>query len=239
MDLGLAQQHALVIGGSGGIGQAVCRVLRQEGAVVTVGDQRTPADGEASRFVTLDLADERSVRDGVAAAEAWQPLDILVNAAGIFSDTPLLKLGAAQWDRTFVVNVRGVFITCQEALRRMVERRRGVIVTVASLAGQVGGLASGPDYAASKAALAGFSKSLARLAGPYGVRVNLVNPGIVRTPMTADWRADLLAELTRQTPLGRLASAEEVAQVIVLLCSRAMSFVHGTHIDVNGGLYLD
>lgn len=163
----------------------------------------------------------------------------MINTAGVFSSVPLLEMTVAQWERTLQVNLSGVFIACREALRAMMPRHKGAIVNVASLAGQVGGLVAGADYVSSKAGLIGFSKSLARIAGPHGVRVNVVNPGIIQTPMTAGWSQETLAGLKSQTPLGRLAGPEEVGQVVTLLCSEAMSFVHGTHIDINGGLYLD
>lgn len=240
MDLHLHGHHALVVGAAGGLGQSVCRGLMAEGTAVTMADLHPPAASPTDTlFLPIDLRSESSVRAAVRSAEERQPLDFLINCAGIFSHAALLEMTLAQWQDTIDINLSGVFVACQEALRVMMPRGHGVIVNVASLAGQVGGLVAGADYVSSKAGLIGFSKSLARLAGPRGIRVNVVNPGIVKTPMTADWSPETLSKLKATTPLGRLAEPEEVGQVVTLLCSDAMSFVHGTHIDINGGLYLD
>ncbi len=241
MNLGIEGRHALVLGGGGGIGRAVARALAQEGARVTVADvpgQLGDLDPGWDRQ-PFDLLDEPGVRAALVAADARSPLEMLVNAAGVFSRTPLPELDVAQFQRVLAVNLTGAFVACQEAVRLMLPRRRGVIVNVASLAGQVGGLVAGPDYAASKAGLIGFTKSLARYAGPHGIRVNVVNPGVVDTPMTEQWTPEAVAKVREDTPLHRIASAEEVGWVVAFLCSDHAGFLHGTHIDVNGGLYMD
>jgi NAD(P)-dependent dehydrogenase (short-subunit alcohol dehydrogenase family) len=121
----------------------------------------------------------------------------------------------------------------------MMPRRSGRIVTIASLAGQTGGLAAGASYAASKAGVAALTKSIARFAGPHGITANCVNPGIIDTPLIAGWPAEVLERTVAQTPLGRVGRPEEVAAVVVMLASDAASFVHGAHVDVNGGLFMD
>jgi 3-oxoacyl-[acyl-carrier protein] reductase len=137
------------------------------------------------------------------------------------------------------VNLRGVFLTAQAALRVFVPQRGGRIVTIGSLAGQVGGLAASAAYAASKGGVIALTKSLARYAGPHGVTANCVNPGVIDSPMTAGWSPEDLARLTAGTPLARLGTTEEVAAVVLFLASDAASFVHGAHVDVNGGLLMD
>ena len=112
-------------------------------------------------------------------------------------------------------------------------------MTIASLAGQTGGLAAGASYAASKAGVAALTKSIARFAGPHGITANCVNPGIIDTPLIAGWPAEVLERTVAQTPLGRMGRPEEVAAVVVMLASDAASFVHGAHVDVNGGLFMD
>jgi 3-oxoacyl-[acyl-carrier protein] reductase len=134
--------------------------------------------------------------------------------------------------------LRGVFLVSQAALAVMIPRRQGRIVNVASLAGQSGGLAAGASYAASKAGVAALTKSIARFAGPHGITANCVNPGIIETPMTAGWPSEVLERTIAQTPLGRIGKPEEVAAIVVALASDVASFVHGAHVDVNGGLFM-
>ena len=118
-------------------------------------------------------------------------------------------------------------------------RGRGGSSPIASLAGQTGGLAAGATYAASKAGVAALTKSIARFAGPHGITANCVNPGIIETPMIAAWPWEVLERTVAQTPLGRMGKPEEVAAIVVMLASDGAGFVHGAHIDVNGGLFMD
>jgi 3-oxoacyl-[acyl-carrier protein] reductase len=120
----------------------------------------------------------------------------------------------------------------------MVPQRSGRIVTVASLAGQTGGLAAGASYAASKAGVVALTKSIARYAGPFGITANSVNPGVIETPMLAGWNEEAIAGAQAATPLRRLGTPQEVAATIVWLASDGAAFVHGAHVDVNGGLYM-
>jgi 3-oxoacyl-[acyl-carrier protein] reductase len=121
----------------------------------------------------------------------------------------------------------------------MIPRGSGHIVTIASLAGQVGGLAAGASYAASKAGVVALTKSMARFAGPHGVIVNSVNPGPIDTPMIAAWPPEARERTLSATPLGRVGRPEEVAAIVVMLASDAASYVQGAHVDVNGGLLMD
>jgi NAD(P)-dependent dehydrogenase (short-subunit alcohol dehydrogenase family) len=162
-----------------------------------------------------------------------------VTCAGVFHATPFDQITPEEWDRIHAVNLRGTFLSAQAALRVMIPQRSGRIVTIASLAGQAGGLAAGAAYAASKAGVVALTKSIARFAGPHGVTANCVNPGIIDTPMTVAWPADVRERNVRATPLGRTGRPEEVASVVVMLASDAASFVHGAHVDVNGGLLMD
>jgi 3-oxoacyl-[acyl-carrier protein] reductase len=121
----------------------------------------------------------------------------------------------------------------------MVPRGSGSIVLIASLAGQIGGLHAGASYAASKAGVQALAKSLARQVGPLGIRVNCVNPGFIDTPMTESWPEDVRAGVIAGTPLGRIGTPEDVAAAVAWLASDAGSFVHGAHLDVNGGLHME
>jgi NAD(P)-dependent dehydrogenase (short-subunit alcohol dehydrogenase family) len=186
-----------------------------------------------------DLADPPRARAIVSQTVALTgSLDVLVTSHGVFHSTPLPEIEPEEWDRVQAVNLRGTFLVCRAALEHMVPRRTGSIVTVASLAGQVGGLYAGAAYAASKGAVATLTKSLARYAGPYGVRVNCVNPGFIDTPMTRTWPQAIRDAVISQTPLRRAGTPEEVAAAVVWLSSDAASFVHGAHLDVNGGIHM-
>jgi 3-oxoacyl-[acyl-carrier protein] reductase len=247
MQTGLADKTTVVTGGASGIGRACAAALAQEGAHVVVGD--LDADG-ASRVaaelgshclgVEVDVSDPESCeRLVLQATSTFGSLDVLVTCAGIFHSTPFDRITPEEWDRVNTVNLRGTFLACQAAVRVMLEQGHGRIVTIASLAGQVGGLAAGAAYAASKAGVVALTKSIARFAGPSGITANCVNPGIIATPMTDEWPPEVRERNVTATPLGRMGTAEEVASVVVWLASGASSFVHGAHVDVNGGLHMD
>ena len=235
----------LVTGAAGGIGRACCTALAAEGARVVCAD----LDGQSAAIAALMLGGHPVAGDVTKADDADRmveetvsltgSLDVLVTSHGVFHSTPLAEIAPDEWDHIQAVNLRGTFLACRAALRVMAERRSGVIVTVASLAGQVGGLQAGASYAASKAGVAALTKSLARTAGPLGIRVNCVNPGFIDTPMTETWPEDARQDVVARTPLGRIGTPEEVAAAVVWLASEQASFVHGSHLDINGGLHMD
>jgi 3-oxoacyl-[acyl-carrier protein] reductase len=245
VETGLAGKSAVVTGGASGIGLACVRALAGEGASVVLADVNEEvgaraAEELAAHHVAADVTKPEHARRVVEEAVKWcGGLDVLVTCAGAFHATPLDRIEADEWDRIQAVNLRGVFLVAQAALAVMIPRRRGRIVTVASLAGQSGGLAAGASYAASKAGVAALTKSIARFAGPHGITANCVNPGIIDTPMLAGWPREVLERTIAQTPLGRIGKPEEVAAVVVMLASDGAAFVHGAHIDVNGGLFMD
>jgi 3-oxoacyl-[acyl-carrier protein] reductase len=245
VETGLAGKTAVVTGAASGIGLACSRALAAEGATVVLADLNEEAADEAARelgghAVAADVTKPEHARRVVEEAVARSgALDVLVACAGAFHATPLDRIQPDEWDRIQGVNLRGVFLVAQAALETMIPRRSGRIVTIASLAGQTGGLAAGASYAASKAGVAALTKSIARFAGPHGITANCVNPGLIDTPMIAAWPADVRDRVVAQTPLGRLGRPEEVAAVVVMLASDGASFVHGAHVDVNGGLFMD
>ena len=245
MDYGLKGRVAIVTGAAGGIGLACCRALVAEGANVVVADlDRAAAEALAAELGTacvgigVDVASEDDARRlAETAVDTYGRLDVLVTCAGIFHATPLDQITADEWDRIQAVNLKGTFLIAQEALRVMIPNRSGRIVTVASLAGQTGGIGAGASYAASKAGVVALTKSIARFAGPHGITANCVNPGLIETPMLDDWPPEALERTVTMTPLGRMGTPEEVADTIVWLASDRSAFVHGAHVDVNGGLY--
>ena len=248
METGLAGKVAIVTGGSGGIGFACARALAAEGARIVLGDldarvvaaSAAELGADVAAAATVDVAQPDDAQRLVdVALERFGRLDVLVASAGIHRATRVDELSREEWDLLLAVNLRGVFLPAQAALGVLVPQGSGRIVTIGSLAGQVGGLAASAAYAASKGGVIALTKSLARYAGPHGVTVNCINPGIIDSPMTAGWSQEDLARLTAATPLGRLGTIDEVAAAAIFLASDSASFVHGAHVDVNGGLLMD
>ncbi len=236
----------IVTGAAGGIGAACTERLVSAGARVVLADIDVTAAEAACQRMGGALAigaDTTQVNDAARMVEtvvdAFGTIDGLVAAAGLYQTTPVDEIGADEWDRVQGVNVRGVFVTVQATLRVMRPRGAGSIVLLGSVAGQVGGLQSGAAYATSKAAVMGMTKALARHAGPYGVRVNCVNPGYIDSGMSVGMSAEDRERTIAATPLRRAGTADEVAEAAVWLLSGASSFVTGAHVDVNGGLLMD
>jgi len=245
MDTGLKGKTAVVTGGASGIGLACSCALAAEGVTVVLADlNEEAAAGAAAKLggyaVAADVAKPEHARRVVEeVVRRSGGLDVLVICAGTFHSTPFDQISLEEWDRIQHVNLRGAFLIAQAALGTMIPRRSGRIVMIASLAGQSGGLAAGASYVASKAGVAALTKSIARFAGPHGITANCINPGIIDTPMIAGWPPEVLDRTLAQTPLGRPGTPEEVAAVVVMLASAGASYVHGAHIDVNGGLFMD
>ena len=245
MELGLAGKTALVTGGASGIGLACSRALAAEDVKVVLADldgerARQAAQSVAGHAVEADVSEPDGARRAVEEAVGLAGrLDVLVASHGIFQGTSFDARPAEEWDRVIAVNLRGVFLVAQAALAAMAPRRAGRIVTIASLAGQAGGLFAGAGYSASKGGVIALTKSIARYSASYGITANCVCPGVVDTPLTAAWPDEVRERFAAATPLGRLARPEEVASVVVFLASDAASFVHGAHVDVNGGLHMD
>jgi 3-oxoacyl-[acyl-carrier protein] reductase len=250
MDLGLTGKAVVITGGGGDIGRECAKLFAAAGAKLTISDvkleaaqavaaeaERAGASAIALRTDVTDPADVARLFDETAARLG--SVDVLVNNAGIFQSKPIDDLSADDWDRVMAVNLKGVFLCSQAALRHMKPRGGGAIVSIGSLAGQVGGIHAAANYATSKAGVISLTKSLAKNAGPHGIRVNCVNPGVIDTQMTQPWPAEVRAQLAKQTPLGRLGRPDEVARTVVYLASEWSSFVHGAHVDVNGGVHMD
>ena len=234
----LAGKTALVTGGSRGIGAAIVRELAGAGASVVVG-YRTGADeanalaGEVgARAVQADVS---SPDEAARLVEAAGDLDVLVNNAGLTRDGLLARMPDEDWREVVETNLSSVFYTCRAVTRPMMKKRAGAIVNVSSIVGLRGNFGQ-TNYAASKAGIIGFTKSLARELGSRGVRVNVVAPGYVQTRLT-DVIPDEAKELMLQnTPLGRLGDPLDVARAVRFLCSDEASFITGEVLLVDGGL---
>jgi 3-oxoacyl-[acyl-carrier protein] reductase len=234
----LAGKTALVTGGSRGIGAAVVRELAAAGASVVVG-YRTGADEAA------ELADEvgaRAVQADVASpdgaahlVEQAGDIDVLVNNAGLTRDGLLARMTDADWREVIETNLSSVFYTCRAVTRPMMKKRGGVIVNVSSIVGLHGNWGQ-TNYAASKAGIIGFTKSLARELGSRGVRANVVAPGYVSTRLTDVIPEEAKDLMLRNTPLGRFGEPVDVARAVRFLCSDEASFITGEVLLVDGGL---
>jgi 3-oxoacyl-[acyl-carrier protein] reductase len=238
----VSDRVAIVSGGSGGIGAATCHALAAGGYRVLVGYGGNEAAASAvaeeagndAEPIHLDVTDEDSVTAAVTRAGELGTLGAVVNNAGIADDDLLLRLDAARFDRTIEVNLRGAYLLSRAALRPMLRARHGRIVSVASvvaLRGNVGQTA----YAASKAGLIGFTKSLAREVARKGITANVVAPGFVATAMTDALPEDARAALTDLAPTGRPVTVDEVAATIAFLASDPAGSITGAVVPVDGG----
>ncbi len=163
----------------------------------------------------------------------------LINCAGIFDATPIADLTVEQWDRMLAVNLRSVFVCSQAVLPTMKEWNHGRIVSISSLAAQVGGVFAGAHYSAAKAGILSFTRSLARQVAGCGINVNAICPGPTLTPMADQWPPGASAQTLANVPLGRFGQPEDIANVALFLASEVAGYIHGAHVDVNGGLYMD
>lgn len=240
---------ALVTGASRGIGRATALLLAENGYRVAVGYHKNQAAAQslveelASRgcqalAVGADVADGAQVTAMFGKAEAaLGPVELLVNNAGIAQQKLFTDLTTADWDAMLGVNLKGVFLCCQAAVPGMVRRKRGKIINISSMWGQVGGSCE-VHYSAAKAGVIGLTKALAKELGPSGVQVNCIAPGVIATEMNSALTPADLAALREETPLGRLGSPEEVAAAVLFLASPAGDFFTGQVLSPNGGMVI-
>jgi len=249
--LGLTDRVALVTGGSRGIGRAVVALFASCGAHVVVNYVRD----EAAATETVNMAQAQGVRATAIQADVSQldraeqllqqtvehfgRLDFLICNAGIWEGAPVEAISEELWDKTLEINLKGTWSVCRAAVPLMKRQRFGRIVIVSSTAGQRGE-ANVSNYAASKGGQISFTKSLASELGPFGINVNCVAPGWVQTEMTNDALADTVTSesIEKSIPLGRVATAEEIAGPIVFLCSAWANHITGEVLNVNGGSVL-
>jgi 3-oxoacyl-(acyl-carrier-protein) reductase len=232
---------ALVTGGSKGIGQATATALAESGHRVAVGyrSDREGAEKAAAEIdgmaVQLDVSDPNAVVAAFAQVEeALGPVEVLVNNAGVNADGLMLRMSDEQWRQVLATNLDGAFYATRRASATMLRRRFGRIVNVGSVAGSTGSPGQ-VNYAAAKAGLIGLTRSVARELASRGITCNLVAPGPITTAMTDALTEKQQGDLVGVVPLGRMGTAEEVAAVIVFLCSDAASYVTGAVVPVDGG----
>jgi 3-oxoacyl-[acyl-carrier protein] reductase len=243
---GMEGRVALVTGASRGIGRAIAMALAARGVVVAtaargdnahrVAEEIVAAGGRATA-VTIDVTDAGTIEEAVLSLLAREGrIDILVNNAGIARDQLLVRMKRADWDAVLATNLTSAFACTQAVLKSMMKQRSGRIINVTSVVGQSGN-AGQTNYAASKAGLIGFTKSLALEVASRGITVNAVAPGMIDTDMTRAISANAQAEWAERIPAKRLGTPEDVAAAVVFLASDEASYITGHVLAVNGGMY--
>jgi 3-oxoacyl-[acyl-carrier protein] reductase len=247
MALSLEGKTALVTGGTRGIGKAIVYRLAELGADVALTYARS---SDAAEEIKSDLesescrvkifqADAASFEDAGRVideiVEDWDKLDILVNNAGITRDNLILRMNEEQWDQVIDTNLKSVFNYCKAVARPMMKNRGGSIINISSVVG-ISGNAGQTNYAASKAGIIGFSKSMAKELASRNIRTNVIAPGYITTEMTGELDENVLQAIKDETPMGRPGDANEVADAVAFLGSDLSSYITGEVLRVDGGM---
>ncbi|AKH37498.1 3-ketoacyl-ACP reductase [Nitrosomonas communis] len=245
----LSSQVALVTGASRGIGQAIASELGKHGATV-IGTSTTQDGAEVinqylkeARIKGLGLAmnvnDIAQINNAIETIrDTFGEISILVNNAGITRDNLLARMKDEEWDEILETNLKSVFFLSRAVLRSMMKARAGRIINISSVVGVTGNPGQ-TNYAAAKAGMIGFSKSLAREVGSRNITINCIAPGFIDTDMTRSLTAEQQQNLIQHIPLGRLGRPIDIASAVVFLASPAASYITGTTLHVNGGMYMD
>jgi len=244
----LAGQIALITGASRGIGAAIALELGKQGAIV-IGtatsdkgalaiSETLAAAGIQGEGMSLDVNDAAQVETTLKAiGEKYGDVSVLVNNAGITRDTLLMRMKDDDWDAVISTNLTSVFRMSQAVLRPMMKARAGRIISISSVVGHMGN-AGQTNYAAAKAGMTGFTKSLAAEVGSRGITVNCVAPGFIETDMTAELSEDITNKMLARIPVGRLGSVKEIAATVAFLASPNAAYITGETIHVNGGMLM-
>jgi 3-oxoacyl-[acyl-carrier protein] reductase len=242
----LAGELALVTGASRGIGAAIATSLANAGATV-IGTATSSGGADAigeklagsGRGVVLDVASEESVIGVIKDIQANEGAPtIVVNNAGITRDNLLMRMKAEEWDDVISTNLSGIYRVCKASLRGMMKARGGRIINIASVIGVMGN-AGQANYAAAKAGIIGFSKSLAREVGSRNITVNVIAPGFIDTDMTKDLPDAQRDDMLKQVPLARLGDVQDIADSVIFLASDSAAYITGETLHVNGGMLMD
>jgi len=247
--MSLAGQIALVTGGSRGIGRAIALALGEAGAYVVVnyrGNQEAAEEtlhllgtrGGQGETLKFDVSLEAEIEDGVKKiVDRHRKIDILGYTDEVTSDNLLIRTKSEEWDQVIGTNLKGTVLCTKAVCRVMIRQRYGRIICLSSVVGQMGNVGQSL-YAATKAGILGFAKSMARELAARGITVNVVAPGFIETEMTAQLSASLQEEFLRSIPLGRFGSSKEVADLVVFLAGSGAGYITGQVVSINGGLYM-
>ncbi len=246
--MSLTGKIAVVTGAAQGIGQAIATTLAQEGADVVVADlnanrchetvERVKQLGRKAIAVSVNVGDWDQVKRMVDhVLKEWERIDILVNNAGITRDGLLMRMKEEDWQAVLQVNVTGTFFCAKAVLPTMSRQRSGRIVNIASIVGAIGN-AGQANYAASKAAVIGLTKTVAREYASRNITINAVAPGFIDTAMTQELSADAKEALLKQIPLKRLGQPSDVADAVSFLCTEKAGYITGHVLHVNGGMHM-
>ena len=245
-----SKRVVVVTGGSKGIGRAVCLRFAREGARIlfvhydpdevnvneTLGllsGMGVEAHGEKLDVSSLEAVEAFFAR----AVKQFERVDVLVNNAGITEDGFLMRMSASQWDRVLAVNLTGVFNCTKAAIKSMVKERKGKIINISSVVGQIGNIGQS-NYAAAKAGILGLTKTVAKELASRGIAVNAVAPGFINTEMTEKLPEKVKESFLAQIPMGRMGEPEEVAETVYWLASDSATYITGQVIHISGGLYM-
>lgn len=245
----LAGKTALVTGASRGIGRSIALLLAERGADVVINyagnteaAEKTVADIEAlgrkAMMIKTDVADTEACKAMIdKVVEEFGKIDILVNNAGITKDTLLMRMSEEDWDAVLTTNLKSVFNCTKAAVKYMMKQRSGRIVNISSVVGAMGN-AGQANYAAAKAGMLGFTKSVARETAKRGITVNAIAPGFIATDMTAVLPEKVVQNLQASIPMGRLGDPEDIAKAAVFLVSDDAAYITGQTLHVNGGMLM-
>jgi 3-oxoacyl-[acyl-carrier protein] reductase len=242
---------AIVTGSARGIGKRIAQKLASEGARIVISDVNEGAARETAAEIASEYgnkavcicADIREL-DQIhhlmdSTVKHFDRIDILVNNAGICPLNQIEDITLEEWNHVLSVNLTGVFFCCQAVMPLMKKQQGGKILNMASIAGKIGGVASGAHYSASKAGVICLTKVFAKALAPHGVRVNAISPGPVETDMVKGFSKEAMKILVEQAPLGRLADLDDIAEGALYLLSDAAKHITGEILDINGGLLMD
>jgi len=245
-EMGLTGRLALVTGGGSGIGRAVCQILARENANVVVSDINLAACHDTLKLLKQSehLALESDVSQSTSVQTCFKQIqekycrspDIIVNSAGITKDGWFLRMKEEDYDKVMDINLKGTFLVTQSAATFMKEEKlKGSIINIASIVGKTGNMGQA-NYSASKAGVIGFTKTAAKELGQFGIRVNVILPGFIKTPMTDVLPEKITSQLIPRIPIGRLGEPSEIAEVAAFLASKQSSLMTGAVVEVTGGL---